>query len=347
VVTMSPSKLYWICQAAGWGGFVFLNLLFQALAGRSSPRFVAASLVVAAAGLLATHLIRLWIHSHRWLDGTASAISARVAAAALLVGLVIATAGSTVAGWAVQAAHTSHIFLWMTMLGSGVGLAWIALYLAAHALERLERERRRATELAAASREAELQALKAQLDPHFMFNSLNAIRSLIDEDPTRARAAVTSLAEFMRYATTATKSSTVPLAAEIRTVERFLELERVRFEHRLEATVDLEGELGEVPVPPLVLQTLVENAIKHGLSRAAEGGHVRVTVRRSGPDLQLEVANSGSLGQAVESTGIGLANLRQRLELLYGDRSRLDLREQGDEVVSTVVLPTGGALALA
>ncbi len=345
---MSLSKLYWICQVAGWGGFVSLNLLFEALSGRSSPQLVVASLAVAAAGLLATHIIRLWIRSHKWLDGTPAAVSVRAAAAALLVGLVIATVGSIVARWAIQAAYTSHTFLWMTTLGSGIGLAWVALYLGAHAFVRLERERRRATELEAASREAELQALKAQLDPHFMFNSLNAIRSLIEENPARARDAVTRLAGLMRYATTATSSSTVPLAAEIRTVESFLELERVRFEQRLEATVDLEAGLDDVPVPPLVLQTLVENAIKHGLSRSPEGGRVRVTAQRRGPDLHLEVANSGSLCRhTVESTGVGLANLRQRLELIYDGRSRLDLFERRDEVVSTVVLPTENTLAVA
>lgn len=344
---MSPSKLYWICQAAGWGGFVSLNLLFQALAGRSAPRFVAASIAVAASGLLATHLIRAWIRSHRWLDGTPGAIGARAAAGALLVGLAIATAGSAVAPRVAEGAYSSHALLWMMVLGSVIGFAWIALYLGAQVFERLQRERRRSAELEAASRETELQALKAQLDPHFMFNSLNAIRSLIDEDPARARVAVTSLAEFMRYGATAARSSTVPLAAEIRTVERFLELERIRFEERLDATVDVQGELGEVPVPPLVLQTLVENAIKHGISRSVGGGRVRITVKRRGTDLYLEVANSGFLSQPDESTGIGLANLRQRLELLYSGRSRIDLHEEGGEVVSTVVLPAGDAIAVA
>ena len=180
-----------------------------------------------------------------------------------------------------------------------------------------------------------------------MFNSLNAIRSLIGEDPERARDAVTRLAGLMRYATTATKSSKVPLARELETVRSYLELERVRLEDRLETTLEVDPALSDELVPPLVLQTLVENAVKHGISLRPNGGHIRVTAKRSSRELHLEVGNSGSLRPAEEASGIGLTNLRQRLELLYGDRSRLDLHEHEDEVIATVVLPAGDAVAVA
>ena len=339
---MNHSRLYWWCQFAGWGGLFLASALFERLSGRPASRVMVATLAVCAAGLIATHFVRSWIRSHRWLRARPGSIALRVAGASLFVGLSLALAGALPARWASPEASSSHTFLWMAALGTGVGLAWVSLYLAARAFDGLERERRRASELEAASREAELAMLKSQLDPHFMFNSLNSIRSLIEEDPGRARDAVTHLAGVMRTTTSVTEATTVPLASELATVASYLELEAMRFEERLTTEIDVSPSLGDVPVPPFLLQTLVENAIKHGISRCPDGGSLLISGRRKGDELELEVRNSGSLGVRSSSSGVGLENLRRRLQLLYDGRGQIVLREDAGVVIATVVLPTRG-----
>lgn len=339
---MLRSTLYWTGQASTWGGLFALGLVFQVLGGRAVTPAVVPMATVSVVGFVVTHLIRTWIQSHRWLDHSGVSIAFRSAVAALMVGLAVATTGTVATSRVGTTAPTSHDFLWLTLLGSVVGLAWVAFYLGASSFERLELSRRQASELEAASREAELSALKAQLDPHFMFNSLNAIRSLIEENPGRARDAVTHLAGLMRYATTATRASEVSLDQEMATVRSYLELEGIRFEERLETAVEVDLSLGSFLVPPLVVQTLVENGIKHGIAKSPDGGRISVKTCPSEGGLRLEVRSTGRLRETASARGVGLQNLRQRLELLYGEAASLDLLQIENEVVASVVLPTGG-----
>jgi two-component system sensor histidine kinase AlgZ len=174
---------------------------------------------------------------------------------------------------------------------------------------------------------AQVQALQARIQPHFLFNCLNTVASLIEADPARAEAAVERLADLLRYTLAASKREKVPLDEELAAVRGFLELESLRHGERLRLALHVDPRAGDALVPPLVLQPVVENAVVHGVAPRREGGRVEVRVERRDGALVLGVEDDGPGpgGSAQRGSGIALADLRQRLALLYGDAARLEV----------------------
>jgi LytS/YehU family sensor histidine kinase len=233
-------------------------------------------------------------------------------------------------------------------------IGWLCLYFFYHLFERLNRLQLGQLQLAATVKEAELRALKWQVNPHFLFNSLNSLRALIDEDAPRAREAVTRLANMLRYTLQSGQQETVPLDDEIRIVEDYLALEQIRHEDRLKVRWDLvnEAALRLLPVPPMLLQTLAENAVKYGISQRREGGEIVIAAAIDGAVLRVRVTNPGQIAvpvspaaaRAGSSTGVGLRNAAERLKLLFGDRAALRLfAEPAGCVTAEVVIPLNPA----
>jgi signal transduction histidine kinase len=234
------------------------------------------------------------------------------------------------------------LFLIPTALFMPMALAggWLVAAFQAAEGDRAEaQEGRRAMEVAA--REAQEQALKAQLDPHVLYNALGGISELIREDPARAEEALVSLAELYRKLTALGKRAAVPLGEERALVEDYLAVEALRLGTRLRVAWDWPVALDGWTVPPLLVQPLVENAIKHGLAPRREGGEVRLAVAVAGQGLRFTVANTGAPLPGAWAPGTGLSNLTQRLALL-GSGSRLELRREGDLTVAELFLRPGG-----
>jgi LytS/YehU family sensor histidine kinase len=227
------------------------------------------------------------------------------------------------------------VLSWMVQL-----LAWGVMYFAYHWFLRGRQEELRNLRLETANREGQLANLRSQINPHFMFNALNGIRALIDEDPARAKQAITQLSAILRNAMGTVKRKTVPLGEEIDIVKAYLALEQMRFEERLQASFDVDPALEREPVPPMLLQTLVENAIKHGIAKLTAGGEVRIGAHRGLDGLVLSVSNSGiyTPGQ-VNGTGIGIANTRKRLMMIYGPKAVMRIENRNGLVVTEVELP--------
>jgi two-component system LytT family sensor kinase len=203
----------------------------------------------------------------------------------------------------------------------------------------------RASQLETRLAEARLAALKRQMNPHFLFNTLNSISSLMYVDPDAADAMLARLSELLRLALDADGEQEVPLARELAMLSRYLEIERIRFEDRLRVEMDVAPSLLDARVPVLSLQPLAENAIRHGIARCPEGGMLRVRAARDDGHLRLAVENDGpGLLSGEAGDGIGLANLRARLEQLYGPAQRLDLADRpegGVRVEITIPFHTG------
>jgi two-component sensor histidine kinase len=198
-----------------------------------------------------------------------------------------------------------------------------------HALtysRRLEERERSASQLEARLTEAKLDALRSQLQPHFLFNTLNAISTLVHKDPAAADEMITNLSELLRAAMDTTEQE-IPLRRELDFLNRYLEIQQVRFADRLRVEKEIDALALDGLVPALILQPLVENAIRHGIEPQSSTGLVRIRVRREGNILRLSVRDSGSGAkeQNKEQPGIGLANSRARLQALYGDRAQLML----------------------
>jgi len=190
----------------------------------------------------------------------------------------------------------------------------------------LEREQRRAADVGREAMAANLRALQAQIEPHFLFNTLANVTSLIDADPVRARHMLETFIRFLRASLAATRRSTTTLADEFALIADFLEVLKVRMGGRLEVAVDLPDALSAVEIPPMLIQPVVENAIRHGLEPQVEGGRIELHARRDGDRLFLEVADTGAGFGDGTSAGVGLANIRERLRLAYGDAARLAIR---------------------
>jgi len=191
---------------------------------------------------------------------------------------------------------------------------------------------------------AQLATLRQQMEPHFMFNTLNSIAGLVREQRNDAAVSmIVGLSEFLRRATEDSHRSQVTLAEEVEYLQRYLEIQKVRFGERLQVSVDIPAESLRAQVPNLLLQPLVENAIKHGISKRVAGGSVRVTGTCADGNLRLSVFNEGpsdTTDRQATHTGVGLANLRTRLRILHGEESELHLtRAASGEAEVVVTLP--------
>src|SRR5262245_7834990 len=296
-----PERAYWLCQFGGWGLYTLyvLSLAAQYEGGFRLKSIVSVVGFLLVVGPIVTHALRRWIIRNGWLEMTGAQVLPRVAATVLLMAASLAALTGSVN---VLVLRNGEWRTWFpqVMYGVGTGYAmalsvWVWIYFTVH-----DRRRRRALELTAlklevVARDARLRTLESQLNPHFLFNSLNSVRALVVEDPPRAQTMITRLSELLRYTLHSTDREVVSLDDEIRAVEDYLAIERVRFEERLTVDVDVEPAARQQRVPRMLVLTLVENAMKHGISRLTQGGVVRIGAVVAGDRLQVVVANSGSL----------------------------------------------------
>ncbi len=190
-----------------------------------------------------------------------------------------------------------------------------------------ELERERALKLAT---EAQLASLESRIHPHFLFNTLNSISSLIPDDPARAERLVEQMAALLRFSLDANQSGLVPLSAELKIVADYLEIERARFGDRLRYQIDVPADLNDSRIPPLSLQTLVENSVKYAIAPDRTGGEIRITAARSGGAFRVEVSDPGPAFQLESAPpGHGLDNLKDRLLAVFGGQAALVLQRVG------------------
>jgi two-component system, LytTR family, sensor histidine kinase AlgZ len=202
-------------------------------------------------------------------------------------------------------------------------------------LKELEEERARKLAI-----EARLSSLESRIHPHFLFNTLNSISSLIQEDPKLAERLVERLAALLRFSLDSNQTSTVPLDRELKIVNDYLEIEKVRFGNKLRYSIDVPAELQATEVPPLSVQTLVENSLKHVVAARREGGEVRITARLTGGRVNIEVCDNGpGFTAGAINAGHGLDNLQARLVALFDDRAALEMSTRDGCTVVTISLP--------
>jgi two-component system LytT family sensor kinase len=223
---------------------------------------------------------------------------------------------------------------------------YIAIVLAAHAYQYFERLRSQEIEkyeFQRALAASELQALKMQLHPHFLFNTLHGISTLIDTDQTIAKAMVVKLSGLLRCALEHGSSDLIPLREELKFIREYLELEKMRLGPRLTAIWSIDPETQRTLVPQLILQSLVENAVRHGIACSRDGGWVEITSKKRNATVELRVRNSIG-GKRTAGTGVGLKNADARLRYLYGDEAVLTFSEAADHTATaTIVLPALGS----
>ena len=339
--------IYWLCQLGGWGSlFMLMGIAFLS---DPFPRAHAAPViyqsVFCVSGLIFTHTFRALYHLRNWKDLRGITFAPKVALSCLTFAVLesIVTHAAVIT-FMDAPLETNRPFSGLLIMGSiqnAVTLvAWTALYLGYQYQRELQEERINRVLLDAELKEAQLQRLRSQINPHFFFNSLNTIRAIAGVDAELTREAVTQLAELMRAALESSEEKVVTFDEELRIVQAYLGLEQLRHQDRLRIEASINEELLSAVVPPLICQTLVENALKHGVHSSNQTGTVRYALTGDQKNVRFEVRNPGWLKVTSRNNGTGLVNAQRRLQLIYGRKAALSLRmTEPGEVTALLVLP--------
>ena len=188
-------------------------------------------------------------------------------------------------------------------------------------------------------KESQLNALKGQINPHFMFNSLNNIRGLILENPEKSREMITRLSEMLRYSLTKNDVNAITIEEELEIVENFIAISKIQLEERLQFEKEIQSDTLKMQIPPMIIQLLIENGIKHGIANLKNGGIIKLIIKTFDDNLIIEVINSGKLILTEDTTQMGLKNIKERIALLYGKKATFSLEQLNENVIATINLP--------
>jgi len=342
------NRAFWLLQSIGWSGYFFLRTI-NGFATNQGWIFLVHTLLLTATGysltLLMASLFRRLI--------TLRPILTLVLSFAAVV--IASSAFSVIETWSVSTfinpdfkpvgvKYFSAILLDFALLA-----AWTALYYGINYFLLLEAEIRKRERVESQASSAQLAMLRYQLNPHFLFNTLNSISTLVLLKQTeRANAMLARLSSFLRYTLANEPTANVTLAQEVETLKLYLEIEKMRFEDRLRPHFRIEPETIGARLPSLLLQPLIENAIKYAVTPAENGADMWITATREGQAVRIEVADNGN-GEGAElaaspSTGVGLANIRDRLTQAYGAAHRFETKKNdrgGFSVIVEIPYETG------
>jgi hypothetical protein len=354
-------RTYWLGQLAAWVGIwlLFCAIFVAALTDARTTYFLVDEAFFCVLGLIATHLLRAIFFFLRW---DRQALVSQLPRLLLVILLLSAGEAWTVISFRPPLHHevsarfvphgqfqsprmrrveisespfpTLARFSFQFAKSLLTLFAWAAIYFGYRLQQMLKTAQLDRLRLDAAVKEAELKALRSQVNPHFLFNSLNTIRALIDEDRLKAREGITRLAELFRASLRSSEVDTVPLRTELQTVNAYLALEKLRFEDRLQIEMDIDPKATEMSIPPFVLQTLIENAFKHGIYPQSAGGVISCVIQATPGGMNVSVTNPGQLPTIEKYRESGIANARGRLKLIYGANATLDIVQDEPKLVT-------------
>ncbi|MFS4493600.1 sensor histidine kinase [Maribacter sp. 2308TA10-17] len=344
------SFAFWLVQLIGWGGVSYLGYLFSPTEGgwRDSSYFAFAIWAGLFIGLFATGLLRAYLKRNVLLDKFDSKELKKVVGA-IIIATIIYAGLSYGTGFLKGYFDLEKVEVPKMYENLGLGFVifnsfmtifvWTIFYMSVKIAFKLNANRLERAELNATIRQAQLNTLKGQINPHFMFNSLNNIRGLMLEDVDKSRDMLTKLSEMLRYSLTKNDVNAIALEEELEMIDNYISLSKIQFEDRLEFVQEIAPETLKTSIPPMTIQLLVENAAKHGISNLKDGGIIKLTTKHVDDHLEIEVNNTGKLKIDSKSTQLGLKNIKQRLRLLYGERASFSLEEMGNEVLAKIKIP--------
>lgn len=349
--------LFWLLQLAGWSGWCVSFYFGVVVFSRPPAGYELYLALISITGLLITLALRAlyratW-NKALWQRALSVLLGAYAASVAWIVvrHSIFRSMFPDERSMAKPEAPEWLGFFSGTISAFWVMLVWSALYFGIKYYLLMQEEQQRSLKALSMANESQLKMLRYQLNPHFLFNTLNAISTLILAQETRqANKMVTGLSRFLRYSLDNDPMQTVTVAEEIEAVQLYLDIEKVRFEERLRLHLRVEPDAREALMPSLLLQPLVENAIKYAIAAAIDGGGIEISAEVEGDDLVLRVADDGpglkpGSGQTGRGGGVGLRNCRERLEQLYGDRQSFRLaatEPQGLTVIMRLPLEKKG-----
>ncbi|MFL5787074.1 MAG: sensor histidine kinase [Flavisolibacter sp.] len=341
----SLTSRYWLFQSIGWGLFTLINIFFAFLFSKLDLNLLLRLLFDVEIGILFTHLMRQAITRSGVLMKSLQQQVIIFIVLTVIFAFFIASVVSPFEEFCnvrynAKGGKIPYRDLLYLNFGqfSPLLLIWNFVYFMFHFVMKSRKQQMDTIKLEALVRQLELKTIKAHINPHFIFNALNSIRALIDENPARARKAITELSNILRSSLNAEKGETVSLSEELKIVKDYLALENMRFEDRLKVEYDVDDDTLDQQVPPMMLQTLVENAIKHGISKQVRGGVVKIISDFRENYHELAVQNTGYLNGSLMDNGFGLSSTQDRLHLLYGEKAKFEISQVNPDLVEARVL---------
>ncbi len=333
---MNKNKLYWIFQLGGFISYTLINFLLYFVSDSISYETILYAIFISAWFLLSTHIFRYYIKRKRWVEHKLSRLLPRIFLATLLISFINYIFHIFLAGSLNILDYTkvfdpltivAFIFAYMVFY-----VIWSLIYFMYHYLDSYNKS----LKYKAHKNEMELNKLKSQLNPHFIFNALNSIRALVDENPGKAKDAITRLSGILRSSLIMNKKKLTGFDEELQAVRDYLELECIRFEKRLRVEYQIDPASSDYQVPPLMIQTLVENGIKHGISHLKNGGKLSIKTKADEAFITVQIRNDGQIiykNSTRKTKGFGLENTRQRLNLIYGEQAHFKMLNENDHTV--------------
>lgn len=341
---MNSQRTYWLCQLAGWFGMVTIETINYTffIVGKFSVNYFWEFVRYAVIGIIATHIYRhLLKHTHffekktiqLWLYAFLSTfiIAAVLALVNFLPSMLQSFSGFIKQVRFVDVAGT--IINW----GRYVGV-WVIIYFMYKLLQQNNAIQQEKLLIENLAKTTELELLKTQLNPHFLFNALNSIKALVIINPEQCRDAIVKLSELLRFTLQYGKERLIPIKDEMEEVEKYLELEKLRFGKRLTSTYEIDGNTLSQTLPPAIVLTLAENAVKHGVARQMGDVFIHIKTSITNDHLEIEVRNNG-IYQPSHSNGIGLKHISKRLEEIYNNQAVFSIVQSDANVVATIKTP--------
>ena len=333
-------NIYWTCQIGGWTFFAALNLFFFKLSYSTNFKDILNYLIWLPVGITITHfyrylLLKFNIFKLSIFSQIPIVIISGFINAFLFFALTVGFAKLFgIITYKIELVAAISNILSLTV----IFVFWSLIYFGFHFFDNYKKTEIQNLRLEANSKEIELNKLKSQLNPHFMFNSMNSIRALVDEDPKKAKVAITQLSNILRNTLMMHKNKFITLEEELVLVKDYLELELIRFEERLNFQFDIDPNTLLLHIPPMMIQTLVENGIKHGISKYADGGNISISAIKEPGNFIIKIINTGQLHENHKSdSGFGITNTTNRLELLFGKKATFSIKNLDDKNVISLI----------
>lgn len=334
-------RLYWTLQIGGWLFYAFVQIGSSVLAsGTITFRRAVFLLVESLLCLLLTHSFRFFLNKNRWLYFSMPRLIPRIVISVFVMGLILYVCrmplSYTLGFFDSGIAFNPEKILGLSLVYALIFFLWSIFYFTYHYFERYSTS----LKYEASMIEIELNNLRSQLNPHFIFNALNSIRALVDENPAKSKQAINQLSNILRISLAPDKHGLTKFEDELKIVRDYLGLESIRFEERLHTEFVIHPESRHFLIPPLMLQTLVENGIKHGISKLKEGGVIQVITYVDSSSLKIHIRNSGHLvtGSKRATPGLGIKNTKQRLKLIYGTNASFKIANESPNFVLTEII---------
>lgn len=343
---MNFKQSYWLFQISGWtiytlsdfiNYFLIWNFNYEEL-----ENLVFNSIINILVGISLTHLFRVVFKKYNWVKLSIPQLFIRSLIGILLITFLFYAINISLDEDIIDTSKSNWLLrdiVYVVNLSKPI-LIWVLVYIFYAYTNERRNDAIERIKLQTSIEATEAKILRAQINPHFMFNALNSIRALVLEDPAKSQKGITQLSNILRSALVADRKTTISLKEELKTIEDYLELEKVRYEERLQIMWVIDPNTLNIQVPPMMLQTLVENAIKHGVQKAARWGYVEINTSRLYNNLLIKIRNTGVLRNTENTNvdgGFGLKNTEKRLHLLYGKNASFEIYQEDHQTVTAVI----------